>query len=216
MQIKDIYEKYRIMPQLQEHMYRVAAVGSIIADNTTTNVDRNSIVTACLLHDMGNIIKFELDLFPKFLEPKGLVYWESVKKEFVERYGSDEHKATQMIAREIGVNENVLTIIDAYGFSKGSETKDSTSLELKIATYSDMRVAPYGVEDMTTRVNDMLARKKENMGDKYDIHFYENLKSEWMKIENNVFESCRITPSEITDEIIKPVIESLKEFEITY
>ena len=85
MNISEIYEKYQIMPQLQNHMYRVAGVASVICNNFSKPVDKNSVVSACLLHDMGNIIKSDLNLFPEYLNEKGLSYWKNLKKEFIKK-----------------------------------------------------------------------------------------------------------------------------------
>ena len=54
--ISEIYAEYKIMPNLQMHMYRVAAVASLIYDNFNEPLNKEEIITACLLHDMGNII----------------------------------------------------------------------------------------------------------------------------------------------------------------
>jgi len=59
--ITEIYEHYNIPPWLQEHMLRVSAVSSIICDQLGDKVRKHEVVSACLLHDMGNIIKFDFD-----------------------------------------------------------------------------------------------------------------------------------------------------------
>ncbi len=61
--ISEIYEEYKIMPNLREHQLRVAAVAAQICDNFNKPLNKKEIITACLLHDMGNIIKFKLELF---------------------------------------------------------------------------------------------------------------------------------------------------------
>jgi len=50
------------MPQLDEHQLTVAAVADFICAHFNGNINRNNIVKACLLHDMGNIIKFDLSI----------------------------------------------------------------------------------------------------------------------------------------------------------
>ena len=40
MKISEIYEKYKIMPNLQEHMLRVAGVASIICDNFSKKIEK--------------------------------------------------------------------------------------------------------------------------------------------------------------------------------
>ena len=89
MKIQKIYDDYKIMPQLQLHQLRVAGVASIIVDNFQEKLDKDAIVSAALLHDMGNIIKFNLNFFPDALEPEGLDHWQSVKDEFILKYGPD-------------------------------------------------------------------------------------------------------------------------------
>src|SRR3989344_7719535 len=100
-----------IMPSLQLHMFRVTSVAQIICESLGENVilvseahpesgswtsqddAKNNILSACLLHDMGNILKFNLDLFPEFLQPEGKEYWQKVKDSFEKKYGKDEHEA---------------------------------------------------------------------------------------------------------------------------
>ena len=84
--ITDIYTEYRIPPALQLHQFRVTGVALQIIGSIDVAVDADSIIVACLLHDMGNIIKFNLDYFPEFLEPEGLEYWQYVQNEFIEKY----------------------------------------------------------------------------------------------------------------------------------
>jgi len=60
MQILKIYEKYKILPALQQHMFRVASVAKMIAEHMVIDVDIDCITKAALLHDMGNILKFNL------------------------------------------------------------------------------------------------------------------------------------------------------------
>ncbi len=55
----EIYAEYRLMPNLKQHQFRVAAVAEIICKNLSEVVDKDNIILACLYHDMGNIIKFD-------------------------------------------------------------------------------------------------------------------------------------------------------------
>src|SRR5438045_2401455 len=108
MNISEIYKKYKITPLLQQHQLRAASVGAYIADhwNIKQQIDKDGIIQTLLLHDMGNIIKFDFD--DSELNPSDeKEYWKAVQKEFVEKYGHDEHIATNMIAKEIGVTAKV-------------------------------------------------------------------------------------------------------------
>lgn len=99
--IAQIYSDFRIMPNLQLHQLRVAAVAKTVCNRFTFECDTAHVVVACLIHDMGNIIKSKLDRFPAWTEAADLKYWEQVKRNFIAQYGEDERAATLAIAREL-------------------------------------------------------------------------------------------------------------------
>src|SRR5690349_16753955 len=118
MKILDIYKKYAITPMLQMHQLRAAAVGNLIADNwKNEKLNKSAVVQTLLIHDMGNIIKFDLDNFPQLLgeEIKKIDFWKQTQKDFIAKYGVDEHIATQQIAKEIGAPKNVQYILSQLG-----------------------------------------------------------------------------------------------------
>ena len=58
MNILEIYKKYHLPENLQMHMLRVAACSNLIIDNWKgKEIDKQSIIRVCLLHDMGNMVK---------------------------------------------------------------------------------------------------------------------------------------------------------------
>ena len=115
---QEIYEQYKIMPSLQLHQLRVAAVGTLLSSSAKKPVDGHNVILACLFHDMGNIIKSDLKYFPDFCEPEGVAYWEHVKQGYVEKYGSDHHAATVAIVREVGLPPRAVELIEGVGYSK--------------------------------------------------------------------------------------------------
>lgn len=143
--ILEIYSKYKIMPTLQQHQLRVAGVAKQICDAIAEPLDKDGVMDVCLVHDMGNIIKFDLTYFPDFVQPEGLEYWQAVKDEYIQKYGPEEHVATEMICEELGlpdIQQNYLALI---GFSKIIKVLNTGSLEQKICCYADQRVGPRGV-----------------------------------------------------------------------
>lgn len=214
MKILDIYEKYQIMPQLQTHMFRVAGVSSMICDNFKNKIDKKVLITASLLHDIGNIIKFDLQLFPEFTKEKGLQYWESVKEEYINKYGKDEHKATYAIAKGLKVSRSVFNLIISVGFAKTKQTYDSKDYLIKILAYSDLRVAPFKVLTLSERLEDLGKRYLKKKDPKYDVEEFNNFVNINTEIEKQIFENCKIKPDYITEEKVKPIIEELKNFEI--
>jgi hypothetical protein len=215
MKISEIYEKYKIMPNLKMHQYRVASVAKIIADNMNIHVDTNAIVKACLIHDMGNIIKFNLKLFPEFLEPEGYDYWKQVQDDFITNYGKNEHSAHEAIARELEVEEKVIKIIHNFGLSKAVENAAHNDYDIKIAVYSDMRVTPFDIVSLDERLSEGRKRWKKNkgheIGEKKD---FDQLKKGMIRIESQIFDKCKLAPSDINSEKVNAIIDNIKEFEV--
>lgn len=216
--ILDIYKEYKIMPNLVEHQLRVASVAMQICDavenekGDSMEIDRDSILKACLLHDMGNIIKFKLGYFPEFLEPEGLTYWEQVQNEYIKKYGPDEHEASLAIARELGMGEDVIKNIDAVGFPNWCDTNEKGDWNNKICAYADTRVAPKNIVDLNGRLKDGAKRYEgtsPHLEGKRD-----SLYNCIHEIEKQIFLHLSIKPEDITEESVKFYIEKLKSFEM--
>jgi hypothetical protein len=208
--IEDVYDEYYIMPELRKHMYRVASVAGFICDSLDVNVDKKSVVTACLIHDMGNIIKFDLNKFPEFNEPKGIAYWEVVKKNYIDKYGTDVHQATLSIAFGLGMSLRVLELLNSIGFGKSPSVYESNDLEKMICIYSDMRVTPNGVTSLKDRLNDLESRYSNNP----DIKRGKELQDIYLalySIEQKIFDNTNLTPNEITNEQCEQSVLLLKK-----
>lgn len=199
---------------LQLHMLRVAAVAQQICTHFQRPVDDKAVVAASLLHDMGNILKFDLERFPEFLQPKGLAYWQQVKQDCAKKYGPDEHQATLQIARELGVSERVLELIDAVGFNKAEQNWASTDSGIKICAYADMRVSPFGVVSLEERLRDLEDRYSAKHTSQADAQRRAYFGSKLREIETQIFSHCSLFPHQITDSTVNDTIEALKRFEI--
>lgn len=202
------------MPNLQEHQLRVGAVAQQIYQSFRSKINIPEIISACLLHDVGNILKFDLNLFPQFLEPKGLTYWEGIQREFEAKYGKDEHSATLSIAKEIGISENTLVYLNAVGFSKITKNLSEKDFGKKICCYSDMRVGPFGIITIDERISDGKKRYKNRADRSIDSSKFDILAQDLKKIEKQIFEQTAIKPSDINDNSIKFYLEELKNFKV--
>ncbi len=165
MTIADVYAKYQIMPSLQLHMLRVAGVAEWIVERLGAShpiwPDRENIVKTCLLHDLGNIAKFDLEYFPEFLQPEGLAYWQKVKAATVAKYGSNAHQATVKMVGELAVESRIVELIDAVSFDRAQTNYLGTDFAAKICAYADMRVAPEGVTSLEERLADGFKRYEQ-------------------------------------------------------
>lgn len=211
--VQNIYRKYDIMPTLQLHMLRVAAVAKEICTHYNgPPVDMTSIVAACLVHDMGNILKFQLTRFPDFLEPKGLTYWENAQEKFREQYGSNESVATELIIEEIGVSKRVKELVAVIGFKHGQANIDSNDFEKKICDYADTRVDPHGIVSLDNRLKDLEKRYSSKHPTEEEKIQSSNYSSMLHAMESQIFAHCSIKPDQITNGSVDDTISSLRFF----
>ncbi|MEK7190176.1 MAG: class I tRNA ligase family protein [Patescibacteria group bacterium] len=208
--IEMIYKKYKIMPNLQEHMLRVAAIASLICDNFDEPLPKEEIITTCLLHDMGNIIKFNLSNYPEFLEPEGPLYWQSVKDEYVKKYGNDEHVATDKILQELHVSGKIIELTGAISFAGAIKNAQGKNFGNKIVEYCDDRVSPFGIVSLEQRLTDLKERYATHR--ERSTESREAFENAVRQMEKQIFTKCKIKPEDINDETVKPVISSLRNF----
>lgn len=206
--LTEIYRRYQIMPNLQQHMWRVAGVAQLICDNLQVSVDTENVVTACLLHDLGNILKFDLKVFPEFLQPEGAEYWQQVKAETLTKYGALVHPATIAMASEVGASQRVLQLIEAISFNQEKKNFESDDFGRKICAYADMRVAPWGVVSLDDRLKD--GKDRYPAKSVKDERFRYAMNALLHKIEVQIFAVCQITAAEVTEAAVGPIIEMLK------
>ncbi|MDD5357495.1 MAG: HD domain-containing protein [Candidatus Pacebacteria bacterium] len=214
MEISAIYKKYKIIPFLQIHMYRVAGVALYICQNLKEKIPTGNVISACLLHDMGNILKFDFTIFPEVFEPEGISYWQKVKTEFSQKYGEDEHTATLAIAKEIGVSQKTYEYLLSIGFSKIAQTFASSDLGKYIPTYADMRVSPHGVVSIEERLAEGHKRYANSKRPFVGKEFFEENKARLYEMEKDIFSKTTIAPESITPEAIYPLLGDLKNFNI--
>ncbi len=194
-------------------MIRVAGVASIICRNFKGPIETDEIISACLLHDMGNIIKFNLDALPELLEPEGKGYWSLIQKDFIARYGNDEHKATLAIAKEAEISDRVYNLIKSFGFGKACERAEDDDFPKKICNYSDQRVGPFGVLSLKERIregsNRFIASGRKPPEDERS---FEESVSCLGNLEKQVFDRCSLKPEDITDSLVETETKNIQAF----
>jgi hypothetical protein len=208
--ILELYQNYNIPPNLQEHQLRVAGVvAQLLSYLTIVGNLSVPVIQAAMLHDMGNILKFNLQSPNPFLADEELPSWQKVQKEYQRRYGQDVHEATQQIAREIGVAQNVLELIRAVDFHLLAEHVSENELPFLVIQYADMRVAPFGVTSLAERFLDGQQRYATlAQGRDLQTTFAAQtpLTESWpllQQLERQVFTHCpKHKPEQITEESV--------------
>ena len=211
--IGDIYKDYKIMPNLAMHQLRVAAVAMRICDSLDIEISKDEIIKACLFHDMGNIIKFDLDHFPEWNNPEGTEYWQGIKNDYISKYGNNEHKASLQIAKELGLSSNIIGLIDCVDSSSIEIIRKEDNFAKKICIYSDNRVTPHGIVSTEERSLEAKERYKDHphaFDEESRQFFNENLNL----IEEQIFSHSNIKPEDIDDLSIEKCLLELQDFSI--
>lgn len=200
--IEEIYNKYKIPKNLRNHMLMAAKAGKFIVNNWNgPKINKDNIIISLLLHDLGNIVKFDLETETglKIIgdEIKRLDELKQTKKEFIEKYGSDDHIATNKILDELNVNQRIKKIIKKHVFNNNEDTLKSKDWEVKIAAYCDQRIGPYNIMSLDDRFKELKERYA-----KRDSKNVNNPKLELFidcafKIEQQIFENVKIKPEDI-------------------
>ncbi len=213
MKISEVYKKYNIPENLQEHMYKAAAVGFIVAGllEKKIELDVDIIVTELLLHDMGNIIKFDFGPHIEFSKEE-TEKLKKVKADFIEKYGSEEHVATSKIAEELGVDIRVQELLEDSGSSKLMAAIDSTDWYAKICTYADLRVAPYGIVSVEERFADIIKRYKGRDHALSDLEKTEKKKELGLILEQQIQEQAPTSLSLINEAMIAPTVKGFRNY----
>ncbi len=211
MTIRDLYQKYQIMPQLETHMLRVAGIGKIIAQNWKGGCDAKLVTDLCLLHDMGNIVKFDLrDNIDRarFGQIENLHHWQKVQAVYWEKYGKRAHDATIGILNEAGLSRFTQYIEEEEKlyFAEAKEIElDKASVAAVILMYADCRVIPSGVVSYRERVNDLKDRYGTRSETWYDWTFWFE---DWMQSKVN------IDLQGITEASVTPLFDELRNYSL--
>jgi len=210
MKIKDIYKKFKIIPNLKDHMITVTKFGLVLEKHWKgEELDWNKLKIISLLHDLGNIVKFDLDKFPQFLgkESKRIDYWKKIQAQIIEKYGKDDHKATKKMLEEIKVDKFIINTILEKSFGNSIKIASSDNWYLKILSYCDARVMPQGIVTLNERIQDVKARmpKYSQRND------FPELILAVKNIEKQIQENVDIFVEEINNNSIKEIEEDLLE-----
>ena len=215
--VASIYAAYRVPPGIRLHMLRVAAVGSWVLDRWKgPPVDHETIVLTLLVHDIGNIVKADIDKYPVLFSEdlQDLPYWRAVQTSIRERYGGTDQQATLTMAKEIGVSPEVLALLDKKIFVKNEETARSSDWGTKIAAYADQRVAPLGVLPLRERLMEAKHRYEGVPTASVNNPRWPRLLECATEIERQLQGKIGESVDNITDESIAPYIDTLRNYRL--
>jgi hypothetical protein len=212
--ITQIYSHYKIPQNLQEHMFRVAAIGFLVCEAIKKiKIDKNLVVRALLLHDLGNIAKFKFDEEKNsFLSSEDLSRVGDLKKlqvEVINKYSANAEETTFMMMEELKVDLNIIELCRSAAYYAIDEIPTEFSWEQKVYYYSDMRVGPRGVLSVDERFDDLELRYPS------EVTRLKLLRTIALEFEKQFQNLSQVDVARFDDEAVEKVIESeLTHFDI--
>jgi predicted HD phosphohydrolase len=209
--IKSIYDRFSIPRSLRLHMYRVASIAEMVCDNWKgPRIEKDDIVAACLLHDVGNIVKFDFDSGSTISilneSESEISRLKKLKDEVVAKYGRIDNEASHNMMKELEVDKVIISIVDEM--SHIFDEKDK-GYEVMVCSYADFRVEPDRISSVTERFTDFAKRNKNNpnSGMKARSESVMSKLPKALEIERDIFANVTIMPEEINDKSIKPYLD---------
>lgn len=214
--ITDIYARYPVTPNLARHMLRVGAVTRLILDHWTgPDLDERTMMRIALLHDTGNILKFDFDGHPHLLEEEqgNLAYWKKLQAQWADRF-ANEDEMTYAIAAECGLEPDAIAMMRDMGYGLMDRIAQEERFERKIVKYADMRAAPFGILPLRDRLEEGRKRYAKHPAITIDPSRTDTLLQAAFEVERQIMAHCTLSPQDITEEAVAPVMETLLSYEI--
>lgn len=208
MKVNNIYQEYQIPKNLQEHMLRVAALAEIILENWKgEQIDKRSIVIACVLHDLAKPMNFDLSKQAKFgLTPEEIEDLAKLQNRLRNDFGKTEHQALINICKSLGCSPVTIRIIENFEWEFIPRLMIENDMESLVAIYSDMRIGLKGILSLKDRLEDLKTR--ESADD------YQEKETNGFKLENLIMKNNTVDLNSIKDEQINARFEDLLDIEI--
>lgn len=216
--ISQIYQTFNIPKNLAMHMLWVTSIGALTIENWSGPViDRDRVISALLLHDIGNLIKFELSssqakkLYSK-QELKKLVVFQ---KQMIGFYGDNADIANILILQELQVNKQIIQLLENHSFDYLPTLLDSENWNEKIVFYADLRVAPWGIVSVAQRVKNLRERYCHRNPDWNNNSLYKKWLNWSTQLEDQLNQQTKIDLESIPQNRIEEKVLALSDYKIS-
>lgn len=224
--ISQLFSRYQIPVNLEQHLIQVAALGQLICQNWAGSpLNHDQIVSALLLHDIGNLVKFDLNqAWTKAILaessaqnpdlPQSFKAWQNLQTQFRRRYSYNADEANFAIVKELKIDPAIINILRDHTFEDLAVLLASKNWAKMILFYCDLRFSSTGLVAVTERLQDLRAR--------YQIHDprYTDPKifARWLKnslaLENLLQQHTTLRLTQLTSSQLEPYFATLLQFQI--
>jgi hypothetical protein len=179
-----IYDYCQLPPVLRQHMLRVTKAGRWILKHWVgPDFDQSLYIHALLVHDLGNLAKF--DLTPtatvRLLPLENIEEWQQIQQDFIAKYGKNADAATLKLIDELKLPRanDLIELIGGHSPTRLADAVQQSNWAQKLLDYTDFRVGPFGILSLDERFADLTNR--------YQYRTKEWGDPEWIQTQLNLF-----------------------------
>jgi hypothetical protein len=157
---ESIFERYHLPQLLQTHLWRTASLMELLLKHWRgPQVDASLLIETMLLHDLGNLVKFDLsDTTPiMLLTQTELPMYRALQAEWHQKYGKVVDAVTVAFIKELRLKNGPIMSHIILNHASGTEATTVTQDDWiqKLCDYTDFRIAPHGLVTLKERFDDL-------------------------------------------------------------
>ena len=224
MTIQSIYRQFPVPPTLQEHMYRVAALSSLICNSWRgSQLDSQAIISTMLIHDLGNLAKFEIspDSKIKFDDQpaeESCAYWAKQQQLLFQQFGKTPDEATISMVKHLHLKNEakILELLMIHDLEplKLELSQSNPNWAGRICAYSDFRVGPFGYVSLTERFSDLVKRYAHRQPFWADTQQVNEYQAVYTQIEDSIQSQIQIDLQLLPTATLQKIAAQLVTFEL--
>jgi hypothetical protein len=208
MTVAQVYAQYKVLPNLQQHMLRVAAFCEVLSKSWTgITIDTQAMIHTCLFHDIAKPITFDMSKQAQYVKSAAeLEEIRQIHQNLIAKYGSNEHVAAIRVFQEIGLGVEAERLIDNLEWDYIPRLLQENDVASLIVIYSDMRIGPRGVLSIAERMENLRARA--------GVAHYEEQLVAGLELEKLMNENSNGRAQNITDQELESPIKRLLNLDV--
>jgi putative nucleotidyltransferase with HDIG domain len=197
-EIEQLWDKYHVPQNIREHCKSVRDVALLIAQKLKEkgeDVNLELVEASALLHDLVRAVNFKEPEKHPGAAKENIEFWKKMQEEYPDIDHAD--LAAEFLQKTY---PELAKVIKSHGVMSKSQDVSAWSWEMKILSYSDLRV----VHDKITTVDERHRDLKERNGDffhklkeKTGTDYIELIFTQIERIEKQIFGIIDINPEDI-------------------
>ncbi len=196
---KSIIMEHHLPDNIRIHCEKVYEVSKLIAERYKSkgyDIDLENLYSAALLHDLFRIVDLSEENYKKFREDAekyDQITWDSIRNRYK---GKSHSQAAYEFLKDKGEDKVALMVKKHYFAAFNNKNDKPETLEEKILSYADKRVAHDKIVSLSERFGE--GQKRHNP-EKDNMHDIEKLYDIYYSLEKELLDPIGLKPEDIKE-----------------